>query len=808
MEQAKVYLSSSIVVLFMMMWLPCKVISAPTDMPDTTLWLEVVVNGKPSGQVLPVEYKAGHYWLTANQLQSVGLSLLNKGGAAAVAVDQVKEIEVNYNSGLQQLLINLPSAWLPVQYVSANDKPQLTKSLSSTGFLMNYDIYITSPEKSESSDTVSLWSEQRLFSQYGIVSNTGSYRNSYHGKTSNAQDGRYMRYDSQWYYSDEESLSRYAAGDVISDSLTWSNSIRLGGIQFARNFSIRPDLVTYPLPAFSGQAAVPSTVDLYINSYKVTSNDFNPGPFTLDTQPYVTGAGNATVVTTDALGRKVSTTIPFYVANTLLSKGLTDYSFSAGAIRKKFGEKSFDYGSLVGTGVTRHGFSDWLTLEGRSDVAADLFSGGLGSNVKLFNWGVLNAAFSYSEVSSQAWGQSVTENNYDALTGDITSRELTTHRPNKNQGQQAAFGYSYSNTKFSIGAQRLIRSAGYADLTTYKTNYRLSRRQDQVTGSLGFDKLGNVGIGYFEVKDALGGQTRLANLSWSISLWRNTNLYTSVNKEIGGQGYSGQITLSMPLDDWGTVSLSSSRDTDNHWVNRAFWSKSAPIKGGLGWNVGVTQSGRDSDKYRQADMTWRSQYFEGRAGMYGRTDDYTRWGELSGSLVAMEGGLYASNTVNDAFALVSSNGFADVPVSYENKYVGNTNQQGYLLVPYVTAWYKTKLAIDPINLPADVISSSVEQRVSIREGSGYVVKFDLKHVIAASFKLVDSRGKAIPRGSLIQLVGGSQSWVGWDGQVWLENIAKTNHVKVTRADNNQTCQLQLNISKDNGIIYLDQQICR
>lgn len=174
----------------------------------------------------------------------------------------------------------------------------------------------------------------------------------------------------------------------------------------------------------------------------------------------------------------------------------------------------------------------------------------------------------------------------------------------------------------------------------------------------------------------------------------------------------------------------------------------------------------------------------------------------------MEGGLYASNTISDAFALVSSNGFADVPVSYENKYVGNTNQQGYLLVPYVTAWYKTKLAIAPINLPADVISSSVEQRVSIRAGSGYVVKFDLKHVLAASFKLVDSSGKAIPRGSVIQIAGANRGRVGWDGQVWLENLAKTNKVTVTRADNNQTCQLQLNISKDKGIIYLDQQICR
>ena len=106
--------------------------------------------------------------------------------------------------------------------------------------------------------------------------------------------------------------------------------MRIGGLQVARNFATRPDLITYPLPQFSGQAAVPSSVDLYINSYKNTSVSVNPGPFTLNTVPYINGAGQATVVTTDALGRQISTTVPFYVASSLLQAGLSDFSLSAG----------------------------------------------------------------------------------------------------------------------------------------------------------------------------------------------------------------------------------------------------------------------------------------------------------------------------------------------------------------------------------------------------------------------------------------------------------------------------------------------
>lgn len=71
---------------------------------------------------------------------------------------------------------------------------------------------------------------------------------------------------------------------------------------------------------------MPSSVDLYINSYKNSTTNVNPGPFTLDTVPYINGAGEARVVTTDALGRQVSTLVPFYVASNLLQAGMSDFS--------------------------------------------------------------------------------------------------------------------------------------------------------------------------------------------------------------------------------------------------------------------------------------------------------------------------------------------------------------------------------------------------------------------------------------------------------------------------------------------------
>ncbi|MEX3175471.1 fimbrial biogenesis outer membrane usher protein, partial [Serratia quinivorans] len=139
----------------------------------------------------------------------------------------------------------------------------------------------------------------RLFDGFGGVTNTVISRGSFNGGPNTRTRGnRYIRYDSQWRYNEVERLLSYTAGDLAAGALTWSSSVRIGGVQLARNFASRPDLISYPLPQFSGQAALPSSVDLYINSYKTSSTSVSPGPFTLNTVHYSSGAGQAAVVTT------------------------------------------------------------------------------------------------------------------------------------------------------------------------------------------------------------------------------------------------------------------------------------------------------------------------------------------------------------------------------------------------------------------------------------------------------------------------------------------------------------------------------
>ncbi|AZC17216.1 fimbria/pilus outer membrane usher protein [Pseudomonas sp. CMR5c] len=777
-------------------------------LPDSTLYLELVVNGKTSGEILPVPYRDGHYYLPTEKLRAMGVSV-SAEQESLVAVDLIQGVKAMHDNARQQLLIELPPDWLPDQ-MFGGESQRYMQARSSVGLLMNYDIYanFNRTRGLRNNNRLSAWSEQRLFSPYGIFSNTGVW----YGGTSMGDDNdrsRYQRYDTGWSYSDPLSMRKYAAGDLVTDALAPSSSVRMAGFQIGRNFATRPDLVTYPLPSFAGQTAVPSTVDLFINSYKMDSYRVDPGPFTLQTMPYINGAGSATVVTRDALGREVSKEVSFYVSNDLLKPGLTDYSLSAGLLRQDYGLASGRYAHPAASGVFRHGVTPGWTVFGWGEGASGLHDGGLGSNVQLGMLGVLTGSWGASKTDpraigpQRAWRNSRWDDRWPYRDEDIDLKPTEA-----DSGRQLSYGYSYSSSQFSLNARRTQRSAHYANLGTYRNTGRLSRREDVVTASVALGDYGTVGAGWVDTQDATGRQLRLINLSHSVSLWRSAFLYTSVNREVGGNDVNAQVTLSIPLGDRSTTSVSLMRGNDGRRSGQVNYNHSAPASGGLGYSLGVSD-GQDMDQYRRADVSWRGTQYEVRGGTYGTRSSQNGWAQLSGSLIGLDGQLYAANKVNDAFALVSTAGYPDVPVRYENQYLGKTNNNGYFLIPSMTSWYPARIQIDPIDLPVDVKTPDVETQVAVRAGSGYVVDFKLEKLRAALLQLRDSNGEALPRGSQVtDISSGATGWVGWEGEVYLENVRDALRLNVVRADDGKACQASVALPPMAGITRIGPQTCQ
>ncbi|WP_273829729.1 fimbria/pilus outer membrane usher protein [Pseudomonas sp. SBT1-2] len=711
---------------------------------STLYYLELVINGRNSGKVVPVSAGDGHYRLDAAALSEASVRLPGNP-TGQVAVDCLPGAQADYDGASQQLRLWVPPQWLPEQRFDDPGLVYRTPARSSLGALFNYDLYYSDPAD-DATPWLSALLEQRLFDGFGVISNTGVYTH-YFDDADNL-DSRYLRYDTYWQYNDERSMRSYQLGDYVNGAMNWTNPVRMGGFRYARKFGVRPDLVTYPLLRFEGQAAVPSTVDLFINGYKASSRDLQPGPFAISNVPYINGAGEATVVTTDAQGRQVMTSLPFYVSNTLLAQGLSDFDLSIGRLRDDYGLRNFSYADNAASGLYRYGISDRLTLSTHAETASDLRLFGVGGDIAVATFGTLSLAVSGSE------GQ-----------GD--------------SGQQYLLGYSYYSRRFGLSLQHIQRSEGYGDLSTLDGDYRLSQRTDQATASLTFDEQGTLGVGYFDIRARDGSRARLANLSYSRPIGSRSSFYLALNKDLDGSGYSALMQLVLPFDVNGLLNVGVTRDSDERYSERVAWSRSTPSQGGVGWNLGYGGASR----YHQADLTWRMQSVQLQGGLYGETGNYTRWADISGSLVWMDSALFASDRINDAFILVSTKGYPQVPIRYENQLMGSTDDKGHLLVPWVAAYYPAKVQIDPLDLPANVSTPEVEQRVAVRQGSGVLLDFPIRTVVAASISLVDERGEPLPLGSQAEETGsGLRASVGWDGQVYFEGLQANNQLHVIRPD--------------------------
>ena len=748
--------------------------------------LNLVINHYDTQQVVPVTRRGSAYFVASADLQRCGISAdyIPQG---EVNVSALPNVRTDYDSERQRLLLFVPNGWLPERFTAFNGGQQRSPLPNGRGALLNYDVYTNNTENIGT--RASLWHEFRYFSGNMTFSSTGTAISRLSGQP--AQQDGYTRYDTTLHLTDEDNAIQWSVGDVISDSLSWSNSVRVGGISYGRDFSLRPDLVTWPIPSFSGEAAVPTSVDVFINGYRAGSKQIEPGPFTLTNLPYINGAGNAVLVTTDALGRKVSTTMPFYVASELLKEGLSDGATTLGGLRRNYGIDSFDYGSMVGSASYRYGLTDYLTLEAHGEGAQKLALGGVGAVAKLWRLGVVNSSWTQSQ-----------------MRGD--------------SGSQLNWGYQYSTGMFSIATQHIRRDRGFGNLALYEQNYyydhpndnntppiaSLSRKTDQYSLSFNLGDFGNIGAAWIGVRNFDNSKTELLNLSWSRNLWGDSNIYVSASRDNGRGDWNAAVSVQIPLGDRDSVSLSVDNTADTGTAQRINYGHSMPSYGGLSWSMALARQTK-GDSYQQGTLGWRNNNVELQGGMYGYSDMRTWWGEAMGSLVLMDNEFFFAKRINDAFVVVSTGGEPEIPVNYENQLIGKTNKNGYLLISGVSSYYPANYSIDTLNLPADTQIIETERRLALRRYSGYLVEFPMVRERVASVILHDEQNNPLPLTSEVSRQGKPTAIVGYDGIAWLENLDEVSVLNVRLPDDTRcTANLTLNANPEHKLETYGPLVCK
>ncbi|MGH8082440.1 MAG: fimbria/pilus outer membrane usher protein, partial [Lysobacter sp.] len=537
-------------------------------------------------------------------------------------------------------------------------------------------------------------------------------------------------------------------GDVISGQLDWSRPLRLGGIRIGRDFGLQPYRITTPLPTLLGEVAVPSAVDLYVNGIRQYSGEVAPGPFQLATIPGITGAGNAQLVVTDAFGRTRTLEFPFYAAQQLLAKGLSDWSVSLGMAREDYAVRSFSYGNdPLFSGDLRYGVSDRFTFEAHGEGGDGVINGGLGGVWLLGQAGVLSGSLAHG-------------------------------RDRDDGGWLYAAAYNWSNGRFNFSADTQRTHGEYRDLAS-RYGLGAPRVSERAVASWSGGRLGSLGLSY--VRLIYRGETpaRYASATWNRSFGGRAALSLSYNQNLDDHAdRSIYLGMSFNFDDpnrRGTqlsVSAQRTRDRDQGVVDL---SRPVPGDGGFGWRLQAR--GGDGEEGGLAEAGWLTNIGRFNLGVARQGDNDYGYASASGALVWMGGHVFAARNVSDAFAVVST-GVPGVPVLLENRPFGRTDRDGMLLVTPLNAWQRNRIGIDPMELPSDVRLDQVETQATPKDRSGTVVRFSIEKIRAAVLVLRDSAGQPLAVGTRVHAADGTVAVVGYDGETYLESLQDRNDLQV------------------------------
>lgn len=742
---------------------------------DIILYLEVFLNQVRYPNLLPIIQRNQKLFARASDLKTLGFIVREVPDTNEIELNSLPGLDIAYSVNTQQLQLTAPLSLLslPVTKIWTSKSLPTPKSTASPGSLLNYDIYFNHDQNQQFASAAT---EFRVFGfGNGVFSHT---TNSHSIRTENGiweSDSVALDTFAEWSFP--ESATRLVIGDSVSGGLHWTRSLRFTGVQLGRSFKLQPYRTITPLASFVGKAALPSSVELYIDGVRRYQSDVPPGPFEINAAPSITGMGQAQVVTTDSFGRSTTINIPFYNTQQLLRKGLSDWSLNTGFIHKDYGIKSFSYGDELSTsGSIRYGVSNRLTMEGHAELSNGLINGGIGAAWRPGLMGVLNLAYTHS--------------NHNGI-----------------KGYQTAWRYSWNNThvNFSVASQRTFGQ--YRDLASHYGSLP-ARRSEQILAGLHTARLGNIGINAtrFDNGDKDVSVLRYAGIHWNNNVNNGLSVYLSFNQNLNEKkDRTVRFGVNVAFDS--NLQFHSSAQRNNGKNNyQASLQRPLPSDNGFGWRLQGSDYGTTTNSLIQG--SWQGNYARIDAGVAHVNRQNHGYAQTSGSLVWMDGKGFASRRINDSFAVVSTSGVAGLPVKLENRVIGYTNKSGHLLITRLNAWQRNSLSVDPMDLPADHKITDVYQVITPSDRAGTLAEFTIEKVRAAIVLLTDQDGNPLPVASRVitKPDSGRPIFVGFDGQTYIEQLQDYNHLQIITPSG--TCIVEFEMpSNENPGHYIGPYSC-
>ncbi len=711
-----------------------KGVMSPALTPDQHqfLWLEVLLNGYAVRGIVAVQLHNNQLSLSVEDWQTMGLKLqpeaLDNNGR--VQLSALPQVVANYQVETQRLLLTLPSDYFKHQNVMLSNSSASLPDETPLNVVLNYDVFVQHAKPSLSSGKST---EFAGFMEGRLAGQWGSFNQSIISQIpSNSGQALIRRLDTNYQYLDPVSLTSWQLGDGISRGLLSRPAIRFGGLQWQRNFSLRPDLITFPTVSVSGSSAVPTAVDVFVDQVRRSQMELPAGPFTLNQLPVLTGPHQVQVVVRDALGREQISNLSVFASPFLLSPGLLDFAVQAGVARQSFAQENDRYSKdPLAIGSLRYGLNDRLTLEGQAEVAQEfmlLSSGVAGLLANNGSYGLalansifqgrrgheLNARFDYYLRQNWVINGSITESTHEFRDISVIESESLPVRSRQQLAMSKAFDGGQTLAA-SVLRQQTAEDEVFSTLILTAASSVVDKGQLSLSAWHSLSGDNNWGI-------SLG-------LSWFIGARRSVSVQQEVTAKGSSTLFSAQSNVPQTL--------------------------------GWGWRVDIADGQRE---FRRAELLNRNHYSDVSVLVEnGQSGNIARAG-MVGALAWMPGTINVGRRINDAFALVDV-GYPDVGITLENRSVGRTNTKGFLLVNDLNAYQRNKLSIQALDLPLDVSVGDAQQYVTPARASGVRVNFNLTRHRDALLALRHTDGQWLSLGSLLLVPGDEARVVGHDGQV-------------------------------------------
>ena len=719
---------------------------------DKVMPFEVIVNGSKSGTWLLIERDGELYgpkdaideWRLKSRPDA---AIIDFNGQSYVPLSSVPGFGARPDLLNQSMQLTFsPEAFAATRLSDGvAGRPLVGAVLPSVFF--NYDLnYNTS--QADSSNFVrdlGLLSELGFSSGAGILTSSQLARN-IGGQLSNAGPSGFTRLETTFTRNFPDSNRVMRLGDTVTRAGLLGRNIYFGGAQLSSNYALTPGFVTQAIPTLTGLSATPSTVELYVNDVLRQVSNVPTGPFVLGNVSQIAGSGEARIVVRDVLGRETVIVQSFFSSAYLLAKGLNDWSIDVGAQRREIGLRSSQYGAGLATGTWRHGYSDTLTVEGRTELSRDLQAASAGFIAPL-------------------WGNMLGR-----------SALMVSRRADYPSGTQWLLGVEQAGQRTSFTLQAQGASQGFRQLGEDPAR---SPTKLQIAGTASYGTLaaGTFGVGFATVRRYDEQPVTTVSANYALRLGRAASLNLSASRAMaGGNGTSVGVFLSFPLGDRmighaGFNSRGGQRD------GYASVQQMPTPDNALNWRV---LGGRQQNANRaEAGAYYNGQYGRVAADVSAAAGQSAVRLGAGGGLVYAGGSLFATDRVNESFALVEVAGYGGVGVGLGGQALTQTNAKGIALIPRLMPYQNNYIRLDASDLPINAELDNIEQVAVPVWRSAVKVDFPVRGGRGALLKIRLDDGDVAPAGAVLRIDGDKQEfYVARRGEAFVTGLQPVNRLRL------------------------------